>query len=114
MNLVIPDPRLGLAEFAGLHWLLAVVLVVEFFGSGDEVENVGADEEQAEFYLFKVAVVLDCRFVPVSSVCTVGKRKHIPSATPQMESRSLTTRPSGVRTSAVGQIMERGMAFRSM
>lgn len=35
---------LGLAELAGLHLLLAVVLVVEIFRGGNEVQHVSANQ----------------------------------------------------------------------
>ena len=63
---VVAVTRLGFAEFAGLHLLLAVVLVVKFFGCGDEVEHVRADEEGAEFLEVAVVLVLDCLVVWVS------------------------------------------------
>ena len=53
---IIKFLNLGLAEFAGLHLLLTVVLVVKFLGRVDKIEHVGTDEERTE--LFEVAVLL--------------------------------------------------------
>lgn len=48
--------HLGLAKLAGLHLLLAVVLIVQLLRRGDEVEHVGANKKRTK--LFEVAMVL--------------------------------------------------------
>jgi len=55
---------LGLAEFAGLHLCLSVVLVVEVLRCRDEVKHVRSDEQRAQ--LFEVTVVLVLDWVHVS------------------------------------------------
>ena len=59
---VVAVTRLGFAEFAGLHLLLAVVLVVKFFGCGDEVEHVRANQEGSKFPEIAVILILNCRW----------------------------------------------------
>ena len=49
-------PRLLLAELAHLHLSLAVVLVVQLFGRGNEVKHVGTDQQRTQ--LAEVAVIL--------------------------------------------------------
>lgn len=50
---------LALAVFAGLHLLLAVVLIVSFFGGRNEIQHVGANKEGAQLAEVAVALVLD-------------------------------------------------------
>ena len=56
---VLELPGLLLARLAHLHLSVTVVLVVELFRRGDEVEHVRADEEGAEFAEVAVVLVLD-------------------------------------------------------
>ena len=81
---VIPVPRLGLAEFARLHLLLAVMLVVEFFGGGDEVEHVRADEEGAELFMVAVVLILDCRKYSVRGDGNERRRERTFGDTPDV------------------------------
>jgi hypothetical protein len=46
-------------EFTRLHLRLAVGFVVRFFGGGDEVEHVYAEEEGSEFAEITVVLVVD-------------------------------------------------------
>ena len=57
---VLELPGLLLARLAHLHLSVAVVLVVELFCRGDEVEHVRADEERAKLAEVAVVLVLDC------------------------------------------------------
>lgn len=50
----------GLARLASLHLFQAVVLIVLFLGSVDEVEHVGADEQGTELAEITVGFVLNC------------------------------------------------------
>ena len=52
---------LGLAILPGLHLLLTVVLIVELFGSGDQVQHVRPDEQRAELLEVAVILILNCR-----------------------------------------------------
>lgn len=65
---VVQLPGAGLAEFAGFHLLCAVGLVVLLFGSVDEIEHVGADQNRAE--LLEIAVILVLNFGNTPSVLT--------------------------------------------
>jgi hypothetical protein len=50
----------SLAKLASLHLFQAVVLIVLFLSSVDEVEHVGADEQGTEFAEVAVGFVLNC------------------------------------------------------
>lgn len=66
--------RLLLAKLAHLHLSLAVVLVVELLGHGDQIKHVGTDQQRAQ--LAEVAVVLILNYGRVVSVdCTARRRK---------------------------------------
>lgn len=49
----------GLAEFARLHLLRAVGLVVQLLGGVDEIQHVGADQDGTELLKVTVVLVLD-------------------------------------------------------
>ena len=49
----------SLAEFASLHLLQAIVLVMRILGCADQIQHVGADEERAEFAEIAVVLILD-------------------------------------------------------
>lgn len=51
---------LGLARLARLHLSLAVVLIVRFFRSRDEIQHVRADEQRTQLAEVTVVLVLDC------------------------------------------------------
>lgn len=54
----------GLAEFAGLHLLRTVGLVVQLLGGVDEVEHVCSDQDGAELLEIAVVLVLDLSNTP--------------------------------------------------
>ena len=65
---VVKLTRSGLTEFASLHLLSAIGFIVGFFGSVDEIEHVGSDEDGTE--LLKVAVVFVLDFGNSPAVLT--------------------------------------------
>jgi hypothetical protein len=52
--------NLGLAKFASLHLLLAVVFVVRVLGRRDQIQHVGANEKGTKFAEIAVIVVFHC------------------------------------------------------
>lgn len=56
--------HLWFPKFPCLHLLLSVVLVVELFGSRDQVQHVRPDQKRAQLAEIAVALVLDLRNTP--------------------------------------------------
>ena len=61
---VIELLNLALTKLARLHLLLAVVLVVDLLGRGDEVEHERADQQRAQLLEVAVRLVLDLGHAP--------------------------------------------------
>lgn len=61
---VVELARPGLAEFAGLHLLGAVGLVVQLLGGVDKVQHVSSDQDRSELLEVAVVLVLDLGYTP--------------------------------------------------